>query len=280
MNEAPPLNERGVWPSLKRHWPEYLMEATELGFLAFMSCAASALFRHPDSPLANFFDGHHLMQRSGVGLTMGLTIVAIIYSPLGRRSGAHINPAVTFTFFRLGKIYAADALFYILFQFAGGIAGVVVAGMLLGSLVSAPEVNFATTQPGGYGMGVAFLAELVISAVIMGTVLFVTNHKKMMHRTGLFVGILYVLYLTFEQPFSGTSMNPARTLGSAMMTGNWSGLWIYFTAPLLGMLLAGEAYLWTKGRDAIHCAKLYHTADVRCIFKCGWGGMMEEDHHD
>ena len=88
------------------------------------------------------------------------------------------------------------------------------------------------------------------------------------------------MYITFEQPFSGTSMNPARTLGSAIMTGGWTGVWVYFTAPLLGMLLAGEVYLWTKGRDAIHCAKLCHTADVRCIFKCGWGGMMMEDEQE
>jgi len=154
------------------------------------------------------------------------------------------------------------------------------ASWILGSIVSSPEVNFAATEPGSQGMWIAFLAELTISAVIMGTVLYVTNQKRIMHHSGLCIGILYALYLTFEQPFSGTSMNPARSAGSAIMTGHWSGLWIYFTAPLLGMLIAGEVFLWTKGRDAIHCAKLYHTADVRCIFKCGWGGMMmEEDHH-
>ena len=190
MNEDPSLIERGVWSSLKRHWPEYLMEAAELGFLAFMACAASALCRHHDSPLANLLEGHDLLKRFSVGLTMGLTIIAIVYSPLGRRSGAHINPAVTFTFFRLGKIHAADAFFYILFQFAGGIAGVIFAGMLLGSMVSAPEVNFAKTEPGGYGVGIAFLAELLISAAIMGTVLYVTNRKQIMHQAGLYIGIL------------------------------------------------------------------------------------------
>ncbi len=253
------------------------MEACELGFLAFMACASSALFRHHASPLSHYFEGHGFLQRLAVGLTMGITIIAIVYSPLGKRSGAQINPAVTFTFFRLGKIRGADAFFYILFQFAGGIAGVTLAGLTLGSLVSAPEVSFAATKPGSYGTAVAFIAELLISAIIMGTVLYFAAHKQIMHKSGLYVGMLYALYVTLEQPISGTSMNPARTLGSAIMTGSWSGAWIYFTAPLIGMLLAGEVFLWTKGKDAIHCAQKYHTTDVRKIVRCGWTALEDEN---
>ena len=264
-----------MWASLKKHWPEYLMEALELGLLVFMACASAALFHHPASTIAHILVGHPLLQRLAVGLTMGLTMIAIIYSPMGKRSGAHFNPAVTFTFFRLGKIQAADTFFYIVFQFLGGIAGGMAAGWILGSFVSAPEVGFATTEPGAHGIVVAFIAELLISGIIMGMVLHVTNHKEIMHKSGLYVGVLFAIYITLEQPFSGTSMNPARSLGSAVMSGHWSGVWIYFTAPLLGMLLAGEVFLWTKGKDAVHCAKLYHTADVRCIFKCGWSEMPE-----
>ena len=253
------------------------MEACELGFLAFMACAASALFRHHASPLSHLFDGHGFLQRLAVGLTMGITITAIVYSPMGKRSGAQINPAVTSTFFRLGKIGAADTFFYILFQFAGGIAGVTLAGLTLGSLVSAPEVGFAATKPGSYGVAIAFLAELLISAIIMGTVLYFADHKKIMHKSGLYVGMLYALYVTLEQPISGTSMNPARTLGSAIMTGSWSGAWIYFTAPLIGMLIAAEVFLWTKGKDAIHCAKLYHTTDVGTIVRCGWTALEDDE---
>ena len=94
------------------------MEACELGFLSFMACASSALVRHHASPVAHFFEGRLFLQSLAIGLTMGITIVGIVYSPLGKRSGAQINPAVTFTFFRLGRIGAADAFFYILFQSA------------------------------------------------------------------------------------------------------------------------------------------------------------------
>ena len=148
--------------------------------------------------------------------------------------------------------------------------------MTLGSLVSAPEVSFAATEPGSYGTAVAFFAEFAISAIIMGVVLYIANHKRIMHKSGLYIGMLYAAYVTFEQPISGTSMNPARTLGSAIMTGGWSGAWIYFTAPLIGMLLAGEIFLWTKGKDAIHCAKTLHTTDVGRIIKCGWSALEDE----
>ena len=73
-------------------------------------------------------------------------------------------------------------------------------------------------------------------------------------------------------------MNPARTLGSVLMTGSWAGTWIYFIAPLMGMLLASEIFLWTKGKDAIHCAKLLHTTDVRRIVRCGWTAFEDENN--
>ena len=254
------------------------MEACELGFLSFMACASSALVRHHASPVAHFFEGRLFLQSLAIGLTMGITIVGIVYSPLGKRSGAQINPAVTFTFFRLGRIGAADAFFYILFQFAGGIAGVLLAALILGSFVYAPEVKFAAAEPGSSGIAFAFLAELLVSAIIMGTVLHVANHKRLMHKSGLYVGMLYALYITLEQPISGTSLNPARALGSAVITGSWSGAWIYFTAPLIGMLLAGEVFLWTKGKDAIHCAQLLNTTDVRRIVECGWTAFEQESN--
>jgi len=74
-----------------------------------------------------------------------------------------------------------------------------------------------------------------------------------------------------EAPFSGMSMNPARTMGSAFSAELWTGIWIYFTAPPLGMLTAAEIYLWRKGGSAVQCCKLHHSNDKRCIF-CGANG--------
>jgi len=102
------------------------------------------------------------------------------------------------------------------------------------------------------------------------TVLIVSNTAKLARFTGLFAGISIATYITIEAPFSGMSMNPARTLASAIPAHNWTAIWIYFIAPLLGMLSAAEIYVRVKGRNAVRCAKLHHQNHKRCIFRCGY----------
>jgi aquaporin Z len=121
------------------------------------------------------------------------------------------------------------------------------------------------------GAGVALLAEFVIAAGMMSIVLHFSNHHRLSGYTGLFAGLLVATYITLEAPFSGMSMNPARTMGSAVPAMIWDGLWIYLTAPPLGMLFAAEVYLWRRGRQAVKCCKLHHDNDKRCIF-CGANG--------
>ena len=263
--------------AIQNHWPEYLMEAWGLGTFMVAACIGTAVLWHPDSPVEHWTGNNPTLQRLLMGIAMGLTAIGIVYSPWGKRSGAHINPALTLTFLRLGKIHFWDAVFYILFQFLGAIAGVALTWLVLGSAISLPQVNFAITVPGESGAFVAFVAEMLISAGIMGTVLFATNQPKLMNVTGILIGCLLVIYITFEAPLSGMSMNPARTVGSAVVANVWTGWWLYFLAPTIGMLAAAEIYLWTRGKDAVHCAKTNHTMDVRCIFKCGMHEMMEKE---
>src|ERR1044072_6076825 len=126
--------------ALKKHWPEYLMEAAELGLFMFSACAFTVLLFHPSSPLAQTIH-HSVLRRLLMGIAMGATAIAIIFSPLGQRSGAHFNPSVTWTFFRLGKIAASDAAFYTLSQFAGGSAGIMLASLAFGRFVEHQSVN-------------------------------------------------------------------------------------------------------------------------------------------
>src|SRR6185369_9034801 len=199
--------------ALRKHWPEYLMEATELGLFMFSACAFTVLLYHPSSPVAQTVpDG--VLRRLLMGTAMGATAIAIIFSPLGQRSGAHFNPSVTWTFFRLGKIEAWDAAFYTLFQFAGGIAGIMLASFTLGRLVAHQSVNYAATIPGPDGPIAAFCAEVLISFILMSVVLAVSNTKRLARWTGMFAGALVATYITIESPISGMSMNPARTLSS------------------------------------------------------------------
>ena len=201
---------------------------------------------------------------------MGSTAIAIIFSPLGKRSGAHFNPSVTWTFFRLGKVRVCDAAFYTLFQFAGSIAGVMLASFTLGNLVAYQSVNYAVTLPGPDGPIVAFFAELFISFILFSVVLTLGNTKRLARWTGVFAGALVAIYITFESPISGMSMNPARTFGSAFSAQAWTAIWIYFVAPPLGMLMAAEVYRRVTVRPTIACAKLHHHNNKRCIFRCNF----------
>jgi aquaporin Z len=254
---------------LKNHWQEYLIEAAGLCFFMISACAFGVAFFHPASPVQRAISNPVLI-RVLMGLAMALTSLAIVYSPWGKRSGAHINPAVTLTFLRLGKVEPADALFYIVAQFAGGITGVLIASLLLGNLLAVPTVDYVTTMPGKYSASVAFIAEVLISFILMLVVLVVSNTRRLNHFTGLFAAVLVMTYISFENPFSGMSMNPARTFGSAVSARAWTALWVYFTAPPLGMLLAAELYSRTKGKAAVACAKLHHRNNQRCIFRCGY----------
>lgn len=255
--------------AFKQHWPEYLMEGAELGLFMFSACAFTVLLYHPSSPVAHtIHDG--VWRRMLMGTAMGLTAIAIIFSPLGQRSGAHFNPSVTWTFFRLGKIEAVDAAFYTLFQFAGGIAGVMFASLTFRTLVSHRSVNYAATLPGSSGSTVAFFAEIVISFILMTVVLNVSNTKRIARWTGVFAGALVATYITIESPISGMSMNPARTFSSAVGAQVWMSLWIYFVAPPLGMLLAAETYRRINVTRAVACAKLHHYNNRRCIFRCNF----------
>ena len=175
------------------------------------------------------------------GIAMGSTAIALVFSPLGKRSGAHFNPAVTLTFWRLGKVKDWDAVFYIIAQFIGGIAGVFVVALFARAALSHPTVNFVATLPGHTGVAIAFVAEFVIAFILMTVVLHVSNTPHLARYTGIFAGCLVATYITFEAPFSGMSMNPARTFGSAFVGHLWTGLWIYFTAPVIAMQLAAIA---------------------------------------
>jgi aquaporin Z len=203
------------------HWREYATEAACLGL--FMASAASfaTLLRHPLSPLSSIVGSAAwpFVGRMPMGVAMGLTAAAIIYSPLGQRSGAHMNPAVTLTFLRLGKVAAHDAVGYVAAQFMGGAAGILAVTWILRGLPGDPSVNYVAT---------------------------------------------------IEDPLSGMSMNPARTLGPALLAHTGHSLWIYFTAPPLGMLVAAELFIRTHGRRGVRCAKLHHPADGPCIFRCGY----------
>src|SRR5262249_48986698 len=189
----------------------------------------------------------------------------------GRRPVLLTTPAVTLVFARLGRVAPWDGVFYVIAQFVGGLAGLLAISAVLGNAFRRPPVEFVVTVPGSAGPLIAFLAEFAISCGLMLAVLYTSNRIHLMRYTGLLAGALLAGYITLEAPFSGTSMNPARTVASAAPSGVWDGVWIYFSAPLLGMLIAVDAYRLLTGRTGVICAKLNHITHRRCIFRnCGF----------
>jgi aquaporin Z len=265
---ASPASNAHVAPQrTSPHWPEYAIEAAALGTFMVSAAVFSTALYHPASPLAAGIS-NEWARRLVMGLAMGLTAVGIIYSPWGQRSGAHMNPAVTLTFFRLGKMEPRDFAWYVLAQFFGGVAGVAIGAIALGSLIADPTVNYVVTTPGPAGETVAFAAELAMSFGMMFVVLAVSNRPMVARFTGMCAGLLVWAYITIEAPLSGMSINPARTLGSAVLARDFTGLWIYFVAPPIGMLLAAELYTRRARVHRVMCAKLHHPHGPGCVFGC------------
>jgi aquaporin Z len=255
--------------STSDHWREYLMEGAGLGIFMISACVFTVLFEHPESPIRQWI-ASAFIRRVIIGTGMGLTAIGLIYSPWGKQSGAHLNPSVTITFFRLGKVSLRDAFFYVVAQFLGADAGVLLSAFFLKPWISHPAVNYAATVPGPMGASVAFAAEFAISFVLMTVILFISNGRTYPALTGVVSGILVAAYISLEAPLSGMSMNPARTFGSALSSQVWKGWWVYFIAPPIGMLLAAEFYRRLRGGRNIVCAKLHHQNNKRCIFRCGY----------
>lgn len=262
----------GAGEAISLEWPEYLMEALNLGLFMLSACVFGTLLAHPDSRLHQFI-ADPFARRAAMGLAMGLTAIFIIYSPFGQRSGAHMNPSVTLTYLVLGRVKPWTAVFYVAAQFLGGAAGVAVARLIIGPPLGHAVVNYVVTNPGPAGPEAALAAEFGISMILMFTVLAVSNSAAWSRWTPIAAGILVALYIAFEDPYSGMSMNPARSFGSAVVAGDWASLWIYFVAPPLGMLVGGLLYRLRAGAHRVFCAKLHHHNSQRCIFRCGYGDL-------
>lgn len=251
----------------RRHLPEYLMEAAELGIFMISAGVFTILFEYPNSSVHQAIPNADL-RRFLIGVAMGTTAIALIYSPWGKQSGAHMNPAITLTFYRLGKVKRQDALLYIVFQCLGGVAGVYLVAGLFGAAFTQPPVSYIVTVPGLLGWLGAIGGEFIAAFIMMTTVLFTSNSQRLSRYTGLFAGCLVMLYVTFEAPLSGFGMNPARTFASALPAQNWTAFWLYVLVPLMGMFSAAALYQFSFGQRSIKCAKLHHHNRKPCIFRC------------
>jgi aquaporin Z len=229
--------------ALRQHWSRYLMEGAELGIFMIVALYLTIALEHPRSPLRRAISSG-LLRRFLVGLGIGLTVVALIYCQWGRQSGAQFNPSVTLARLSLTKIEPWDAVFYILAQFAGGWLLLVVAGLPFRRAAAQEKVKWVATEPGEKGAAAAFAAEFLISFLILFSLLLTIHFPPLKPWIGLVAGLHLCAFITLESPFSGMSLNPARTVASALPARSFKALWVYFVAPPLAMLLAARICRW------------------------------------
>ena len=255
----------GAW---REHWPEYLIESWALGTFMLSASIVVVLLESRQLPFRELIPSP-LIRRMLVGMAMGLTALGLIYSPWGRRSGAHMNPAVTLAFLRLRLIRPIDGLFYMLGQTIGGTLGVLAGFLLTAGMLAAPDARWVVTVPGNCGPFVAFGAEFLMAMFLMLVVLRFSSTPTLREFTGCAAALMVALFITLAAPCSGMSINPARTLASAIPSQVWTAVWVYLLAPPLGMLAAAELHRWQSGGVLRHCAKLCHDNRTRCIH-CGY----------
>lgn len=239
--------------NLKKNWQVYLMELSGLAGFVLIAGILTVFMEHPDLPvMKSSLQDYPLLRRIPLGIILGI-YVAVVVLLFGKRSGAHINPSVTWTFYRLGKISFTNACLYSASQFAGAIGAALLLKSTLGNLFSYPSINYGNTEPKPpHGAMTAFIAEFVISFVLMLMVLMVSSSKRFEKYAALLSGILIAIYLIVEIPLSGMSLNPARSFAGALEANEWRHLWIYFAAPTLAMLAAGEIYSGWKIKQTGH----------------------------
>jgi aquaporin Z len=237
-------------------WKLYGAELVGTALLIAVGLSIVILDFGQGSPVVQFLPSAGL-RRLVTGFLFGTTGALIALSPLGKESGAHINPAVTLAFWLMGKLRAGNVLGYVLAQLIGAVLGAV---PLLAWGAMGKSIAYGATLPGvTYGTGWAFLGETAATFALIFELFFFLQHRRLRNFTPALFPFLYAFLVYVEANVSGTSTNPARSFGPAVISGDWHAWWIYWLGPVLGTLL-GVAVYRVVGHNwpTIPVAKLHH----------------------
>jgi aquaporin Z len=246
-------------------WPLYGSEFAGTALLVAVGLSFVILDFGTGTPVARWLPDPG-PRRVLTGFLFGLTGAMITISPVGKHSGAHLNPVVTLSFWLIGKLPGRCAAGYVAAQFLGGGIGAV---PLLAWGAMGRSVEFGATIPSGLTAGVA--GELLATFVMVASLFFFLRRRWLRAFTPALFPLLYAVMVGLEGPVSGTSTNPARSFGPSLIAGEWRGWWVYWIGPALGAVLAVILYrqTWLRGLE-IEVAKLYHFEhDPHGVFRAG-----------
>jgi aquaporin Z len=195
------------------------------------------------------------------GLLFGAAGSLVALTPMGRRSGAHLNPSVTLAFWRRGHVHRDDLAGYLAAQFAGAFVGAALVKWWWGA--QARSVNLGVTEPRqGLPVLSAVVIEALMTAILVFSILAMVSSTRTARYTPLVAWLVVGALVWQGAPWTGTSLNPARSLAPAVLTGTYRNLWVYFVGPLVGSLAAVEAFNLVPGVETL-TAKLFHDGRYR-----------------
>jgi aquaporin Z len=234
-------------------WRLFLCELSGTAVLVLVGLSFVIGMFGAGSPMTQLLPNEGL-RRLITGFLFGTTGASIALSAVGKESGAHINPAVTMVFWLFRKLDGWTAVVYVLGQLIGGLIGSL---PLLAFGARGRSVAFGATLPGaGYPTQAVLLGEVVTTFTMVSLLLVFIGFRRLRPFTPGIFPPLYAIMVYLEAPISGTSTNPARSLGPAIVSGEWQGWWIYWVGPLIGAFLASLACSLLAKRITV--AKLYY----------------------
>ena len=228
----------------------YLSECIGTALLVFVGLSIVIFNNGDGSPIKALFPSPGL-RRALTGFLFGTTGCLITLSPVGRISGAHINPIVSLAFRLKKRMSTRHMIGFVIAQLIGSVIGAFPlllwghqgasvgygATLPLADEYALPLIGLHTPSLDGPYL-VAFLGELITSFLLVAGIFFFTGHKRLRRWTPFLIPPLYCVMVYAEGPLSGTSTNPARSFGPAIISGLWTGHWIFWLAPICGALLA------------------------------------------
>ena len=234
-------------------WQLFFSELVGTALLVLVGLSLVTVMFGTGSPIADVIPNEGL-RRLITGFLFGTTGALIALSPVGKVSGAHINPVVTVGFWLMRKLDSQIAIGYVLAQLAGAVIG---ALPLLAWGSMGRSVAFGATLPGqGYTIQTVLLGEVITTFTMVSLLAVFLGFRRIRPFTPAIFPFLYAIMVYAEAPISGTSTNPARSLGPAIVSGQWQGWWIYWVGPLIGAFAATLACSFLAKR--IEVAKLYY----------------------